>query len=400
MDFRPDPALEEFRGTVRAFLRQHLPPHLAHVPRGMASARRETTAWQRILTSHGWAAPYWPEDRRGTGWSVAQQLIFDEECGVAGAPTLDGFAHKLLGPVLNQFATPAQREEHVTPTLAGERMWCQGFSEPGSGSDLASLRTRAERDGDHYVINGQKIWTTHAHFADWIFLLARTDSHGRKQEGISFFLVDMKTRGIRVRPIHSIDGRHHLNETFFDDVRVPASNRVGEEGAGWSITKFLLNNEHASTAEYPTLKNYLRQMKKFAIELRAGDRPLIDDPQVALRLARFDIEVRAIAMMVQRTAALGSHDVAQAHAMGSMLKIRGTELQQRMSTFLVEMLGDYGATFYSGPGDTGDPREFALPFQEAAGGVAADMFFRRASSIYGGTNEVQRSIIAKLLFGF
>src|SRR5262245_14477002 len=327
MDFRPDPALEAFRSTVRDFLRQKLPADLAHVPRGMASGRREIVRWQRILTDHGWGAPYWPADRGGTGWTIEQQLVFEQECTAAGAPTLDNFGHKLLGPVLNHFATDEQRAEHVPPTLAGERLWCQGFSEPGSGSDLASLKTRAERDGDHYVIRGQKAWTSYAHRADWIFLLARTDPNAKKQAGISFFLVDMKTPGIAVRPVVSIDGRHHLNETFFDDVRVPLRNRIGEEGAGWAITKFLLNNERSTTAELPTLQQYLRRMKELAVELECGDRLLIEHPEFAWRLSRFEAELRAITVMVQRTAALEGHAGAAAHAMGSMLKIRGTELQ-------------------------------------------------------------------------
>jgi acyl-CoA dehydrogenase len=231
-------------------------------------------------------------------------------------------------------------------------------------------------------------------------MLVRTDQDAKKHAGISFILVDMKTPGITVRPIHSIDGRHHLNETFFDDVRVPVVNRVGDQGAGWSITKFLLNNDHATIAELPTLQQYLRRMKQLAVELRIGDRPLIEDPHFAIRLSRFETEVQAVAMMVQRTAALEGHDVAGAHTMGSMLKIRATELQQRMSACLVEMLGDRGATFYPGPSETSDPRECVLPYQEVAGGIATEMFFRRAASIYGGTNEVQRGIVAKLMFGF
>jgi acyl-CoA dehydrogenase len=400
MDFRPDPALESFRTTVRDFLQRNLPADLAHVPRGMSSARREIVRWQRLLTANGWGAPYWPREHGGTGWSIEQQLVFDEECSAAGAPTLDSFAHKLLGPVLHHFATPEQRAEHVTPILVGERLWCQGFSEPGSGSDLASLRTRAKRQGDDYLLKGQKTWTSYAHRADWIFLLARTNPDAKKQAGISFFLLDLKTPGITVRPIISIDGRHHLNEIFFDDVRVPERNLVGSEGMGWSITKFLLNNEHASTAELPTLQQYLRQMKRLSVELKAGDGALIEQPEFALRLSRFETEVKAIAMMVQRAAALERADGHFGHAMGSMLKLRGTDLQQRMSAFLLEMLGDYAATFYAGPGEKPDPDALPLPMQDVAGGIATDMFFRRASTIYGGTSEVQRGIVAKLLFGF
>ncbi len=397
MDFDVDPALVSFRARVQDFLRNELPRDLANLPRSISSERSETAGWQRLLTAHGWGAPYWPENRGGTGWSVEQQIIFDEECAAAGTPTLDNFAHKLLGPVLNQFATDDQRAEHVGPTLAGERFWCQGFSEPGSGSDLASLRTRAERDGDFYVVSGQKIWTSYAHRADWIFLLVRTSQSEKKQLGISFLLADMKTPGITVRPIMSIDGRHHLNEVFFDNVRVPVVNLVGREGEGWSITKYLLNNEHASAAELPMLQVFLRRMQKLGAEIQLDGRVLAEHPEFALRLSRFETEMKAVSMMVQRTAALHGQQSAVAHALGSMLKLRATDLQQRMSAFIVEMLGDYGAVFYPCPGEGAAA---SLPLEHLAAGAASEMFLRRASTIYGGTNEVQRGIIAKALFGF
>lgn len=382
MDFRPDPALETFRHDVRVFLGEKLPGELAHLSQGMFSPRPATMRWQRILHDHGWGAPSWATQHGGTGWSVERQLIFEEECVLAGAPMQDGFAQKLLGPVLNHFATAEQRQVHIPPILEGRRLWCQGFSEPGSGSDLASLRTRADRHGDHYAVNGQKIWTTNAHRADWIFLLARTDPEARKQAGISFFLIDMKTAGVTVRPIVSIDGCHHLNEVFFDDVRVPAANLVGSEGMGWTITKFLLNNEHATTADLPNLKVFLRQMNALAARRYFGGVPLIERPEFALQIVRFEAELRAVAMMVQRTAALHGDQGHFAHALGSMLKLRATDLQQRMSAFLVEMLGEEGA---------------AREGNEA--GITSEMFFRRASTIYGGTSEIQRGIVVKLMFG-
>ena len=399
MDFRPDPKLEAFRVEVRDFLANDLPPELAHVPRGMASARREMTAWQAVLNRKGWGAPSWAKKDGGTGWSVEQQVVFDDECALAGAPTQDGFAHKLLGPVLNYFGTPQQKAAHGPRILAGERLWCQGFSEPGSGSDLASLRTRAERERDVYVLNGQKTWSSYAHRSDWMFVLARTDPNAKRQAGISFFLVDLKTPGITVRPIISIDGRHHLNETFFDDVRVPAGNLLGAEGMGWNITKFLLNNEHATTADLPTLQGYLRRMLRLATTLKHGGGPLIERPEFALSISQFEAELMAVEMMVRRAAALHGDQGHFAHAFGSMLKIRGTELQQRMSSFLVEMLGDYGAVAY--PGSSEETSGLSgLPGEAFAAGVATDMFFRRASTIYGGASEIQRGIVAKLMFGF
>jgi acyl-CoA dehydrogenase len=384
MDFRPDPALEAFRDKVRAFLRENLPADLVQKTAAMVSPWEATRRWQKILTGQGWGAPSWGQAHGGTGWSVEEQLVFDEECTRAGAPSLEGFAQKLLGPVLNHFATPEQWQAHVPPILNGERHWCQGFSEPGSGSDLASLRTRAELRGDRYVVNGQKIWTSYAHRADWIFLLARTNPEAKKQAGISFLLIDMKTPGITVRPIISIDGEHHLNEVFFDEVEVPVGNRVGEEGMGWGITKFLLNNEHASTADLPILKAYLAQMKVLAKSLSVGDATLVVHPDFMVRIARFETEVRAIELMVQRSAALHGDQGHFAHALGSMLKLRATDLQQRMTLFLVEMLGDDGA----------------LAAPETGQGLAREMFFRRAATIYGGSNEVQRGIVAKLMFGF
>ncbi len=396
MDFLPDENADAFRSEVRAFLHDELPPELAARMDGIRSSRSDLVQWQRILHAHGWGAPYWPKEYGGPGWSPQQRLIFDEECAAAGAPTQDGFAQKLVGPVLNHFASAEQKAEHLPPMFNAERLWCQGFSEPGSGSDLASLRTLAVRDGDHYVVNGQKIWTSYAHEADWIFLLVRTDRAVKKQAGISFLLVDMKTPGITVRPIASIDNRRHLNETFFDNVRVPVGNLVGAAGEGWKITKFLLNNEHASAAGLPTLLRLQRQLRSLASGTRGGA-SLAERHEFLLRLARYDAEVRAIAMTVQRVAAMeGDHGPA-AHAMGSILKFRGTELQQKMTEFLVESLGDYGAVACA------SSREIPgtdAPHWMPAGThhIANEMFFRRASTIYGGTSEIQRGIVAKTAF--
>ena len=399
MDFHQDENLSAFRQEVRQFLREHLPAELAGRKSGSRSQRPQLVRWQGILNAHGWGAPSWAKEHGGTGWTVQQRLAFDEECAAAGAPTQDGFAQKLVGPVLNHFATPEQKAEHLPPIFNGERLWCQGFSEPGSGSDLASLRTRAVRDGEHYVVNGQKIWTSYAHQADWIFLLVRTDPDAKKQLGISFLLVDMKTPGITVRPIVSIDGRHHLNETFFDNVRVPVENRIGGEGEGWKLTKFLLNNEHASTADLPTLLRLQRLLRETGGARRIGSGRLIDRPEFALKLARMEAEVGAIAMMVRRVTAMETDHSPAAHAMGSILKIRGTELQQRMSEFLVESLGEAAAVASMAPGEGHRDPEAGRREAEIQG-IAAEMFFRRATTIYGGTSEIQRGIVAKALFGF
>ncbi|GJG94356.1 acyl-CoA dehydrogenase family protein [Cupriavidus pauculus] len=396
MDFQADPGLASFRQEVRQFLRDKVPADLKGLPRCTRSPREQILRWQKLLRAHGWGAPYWPVEHAGTGWSVEQMLVFDDECTAAGTPTQDGFVQKMLGPVLNAFATPAQKAEHLRAALDGERLWCQGFSEPGAGSDLASLKTRAVRDGDHYVVNGQKIWTSYAHHADWIFLLVRTDTTGKKQAGISFLLVDMKTPGITVRPIRSIDDAHHLNETFFDNVRVPVENLVGEEGAGWNITKFLLNNEHATTADLPDLNRYMRELRHCAATLDVGDGKLIDQPAFALKLTRLDAELQAIGMMVQRVARLEMTHNPASHVLGSMLKLRATDLQQRITEAQVEALGDYGAVAYAHWHEPAPAQPY--PLQDLARGVANDMFVRRAATIYGGTSEVQRGIIAKMMF--
>ncbi|WP_229459479.1 acyl-CoA dehydrogenase family protein [Massilia cavernae] len=253
-------------------------------------------------------------------------------------------------------------------------------------------------DGDHYVVNGQKIWTSYAHESDWIFLLVRTNPDVKKQTGISFLLVDMKTPGITVRPIRSIDDACHLNEVFFDNVRVPLKNLVGAEGQGWNITKFLLNNEHATTADLPVQKRYMQQLRQLATAQRVGGERLIDRAEFALKLARLDAELQALGMFVQRVAKMEQEHHPASHVLGSMLKIRGTELQQKISEAMVEALGDYGAVAYPDPHEELDPAQPLLPLQEVARGMANNMFFHRASTIYGGTSEVQRSIIAKMLF--
>jgi len=399
MHFEVDPKLDAFRKEVRDFLQANLPSDLIGIPRVGRSPPYAQSRWQKILHAHGWGAPYWSKEHGGNGWTVQQQLIFDEECVAAGAPTQDVFAHKLLGPVLNEFGNEEQKKEHIGPILRGERQWCQGFSEPGAGSDLASLRTKAERVGSHYIVNGQKIWTSTAHHADWIFLLVRTEQAVKKQAGISFLLVDMKTAGVTVRPIVSIDDCHHLNEVFFDNVKVPVENLIGTEGDGWKITKFLLNNEHASTAHLPTIKLYVNKLIALAKKLHAPNGLLCNQTDFMLSMVRIQAEVQAIEFMVQRVALLEQAHDPQAHVLGSMLKIKATELQQRITELLFDALGDYGPVRYPSP-DQGLHPDINLPMQGLARGLVNEMFFRRASTIYGGTNEIQRGIIARLLFHF
>ncbi len=399
MDFRPDDGLSVFRDEVRQFLCTRLPDKLKGSVSGVRGPKVDLQHWQRLLHEQGWGGPSWALEHGGTGWNPQQLYVFDEECAAAGAPPQDIFGQRLLGPVLNEFGTAEQKSQHLPGILSGERLWCQGFSEPDAGSDLASMRTQAVLDGDAYVINGQKIWTSYAHEADWIFLLVRTNPDVKKQAGISFLLVDMKTPGITVKPIWTIDGQHHLNETFFDNVRVPVGNRVGEDGGGWGITKFLLNNEHAATAELPALLRFMRQLKQLGQRQTVNGTPLKERPEFALRLVQMDSELTALSMMVRRVVALEMDHSPQAHVLGSLLKVRATDLQQRMGDFLVETLGDDGAvSFIHEPAD--QDADAPAPYEAMRRNVASEMFFRRATTIYGGTSEVQRGIVAKLLFQF
>jgi acyl-CoA dehydrogenase len=307
----------------------------------------------------------------------------------------------LVGPIIYTFGSEAQKKRHLPGIVDGSVYWIQGFSEPGSGSDLASLRTTAVRDGDHYVVNGQKIWTSHGKDGDWNFLLARTDPAAKKQAGISFLLLDVKTPGVTVRPIQSLEGSHHLAEVFYDNVRVPVENLVGEENQGWSYTKFLLFNERAFYgAEAPSLKRYIQKIKTYAAIERDGDRPLIENPTFAARLAEYELEVMAIDMSTTRVIRQGLDERNGGAAVGSMLKVRGTELSQKLTDMLVEAVGDYGAVYY--PDENEDPAFRNAPTigPDYGPGLMAVLIYRRAASIYGGTNEIQRNIIAKTRFGF
>ncbi|WP_200957918.1 acyl-CoA dehydrogenase family protein [Sphingomonas sp. Root710] len=390
--------LSAFRDEVRQFLHEHVPADLACRPRMMMSLREDVVRWQRILAERGWGAPAWPREHGGAGWTTQQCIIFEEECVAAGTPTQDIVGQKLLGPVVNSFGNAEQKAEHIPLILNGDRLWCQGFSEPQAGSDLAAIRTRAERHGDNYVVNGVKSLISHAQQADWIFLLVRTGEAVTGRAGISILLADLRSPGISVRPIRSIAGFHHLNEITFDNVVVPSGNRIGAENEGWSITKFFLDGSHAASADLPALRAYLWQLKELGGSERVGGKLLIEQHEFASRLARFEAELEAVAMMVTRVAAM---DQAQdrspaARALGSMLKLRGTELQQRLTDFLVEALGDYGAI--RGTIDQSNEDPFA-PLPHFARNIASEMFFRRGATIYGGSSEIQRCIIAKTMFG-
>ncbi|WP_029050138.1 acyl-CoA dehydrogenase family protein [Cupriavidus sp. amp6] len=386
MDLRLSPAEEAFRAEVRAFIAERLPADMrARLRAGHPPRKEDTVKWQRILNERGWAAPHWPKKYGGAELGQMERLILMDELYRAPAPLPQVFNVTMLGPVLMRYGTPEQCQ-HFLPKLANLDLWfCQGFSEPGSGSDLASLRTAAKRDGDHYVVSGQKIWTTTAHWADWIFALVRTNPEARKQEGISFLLIDLKSPGITVRPILSIDGDHHLNEVFFDDVRVPVTNLVGEENKGWDCAKFLLGNERTGIANVGLCRERLDYAREVASRTVQGSGKLIDDVKLRTEFASLDAEIRALEVTNWRFLLTPSAQ-AELPAFASILKLKGVELQQEINALLARIAGPNGLE-KRGKDDT------------VHGPLTPRYFYSRAASIYGGTSEVQKDILAKTIVG-
>ena len=399
MHFEPDPADEIFRQEVRQFIRAHLPEDIARrARRGYHPERPDLERWTRILNQRGWAAPHWPTEYGGTGWSPLRRHIFQEELRAAHAPVIGQAAFELVGPVLYTFGNEQQKALYLPRILNADDFWCQGFSEPGAGSDLAALRTRAVRDGDHYLVNGHKLWTSEGHYADMMFALVRTNTEVKPQAGISFLLIDMRDPGISVRPILTLDEGHSVNEVFIDNVRVPVANLVGEEGKGWGYAKFLLGNERTMSAEVPHTKQDLALLKNIASrELRNG-RPLLEDSLFRAKVAQLEIDLLALEFSVLRVLNLPENDPGLL-PVASVLKMRGAELRQRVSELSVEALGDYGAAFYPDPEGHAQLAELVPPGPDYASGVVSKFLFRRATTIYGGANEVQRNIIAKSILG-
>lgn len=394
-----DSADEAFREEVRAFIRENLPDDLARRARYDYHPRREDQArWARILADKGWSVPHWPERHGGPGWTGLQRYIFEEEMRRAYAPTIDRVGTELVAPVIYTFGSEAQQQRWLPAIRTGETVWAQGFSEPGAGSDLSSLRTRAVRDGDHYIVNGQKTWTTEGHQADMIFTLVRTDPETKPQRGISALLIDLNSPGIVRRPIWTLDEGLTVNEVFFDDVRVPAENLVGEEGAGWSYAKFLLTNERTNSAEVPHTKRDIMQLRAIAaIEMKNG-RPLIEDPVFRAKLARIEIDTLALEYAVLRVLTDEAHG-GGGGAVASVVKVRGSELRQRVADLALEALGDRGLAVCLNP--EAEHRMFddglKSPCPDHGIGISAKAMFRRATTIYGGANEIQRTLIAKTI---
>ncbi|AJK47236.1 acyl-CoA dehydrogenase family protein [Burkholderia plantarii] len=397
MDLDYSPADDAFRADIRAWLEANLPRSLRDkVLNHKRLDRDDYLGWHRTLATRGWSAPGWPVEYGGPGWDATRRYIWDEECARAGTPPPLTFGVSMVGPVLIKYGNEAQRRHWLPRILDGTDWWCQGYSEPGSGSDLASLRTRAERRGDHYVVNGQKTWTTLGQHADMMFCLVRTDPAAKKQEGISFLLIDMTSPGVTVRPIITLDEEHEVNEVFFEDVKVPAENLVGEEHRGWTYAKYLLGHERTSIARVGNSKRELRFLKRLAAGQRRHGRPLLEDPVFAARVASLEIDLMALEVTALRV--IGQEGRGRGPGPeASMLKIKGSEIQQALSELMVEAIGPLAAPF--DPVFLDGEREHASAGSDDAAPLAAQYFNFRKMSIYGGSNEIQKNIIAQMILG-
>ena len=395
MDLRFSAEELAFRDEVATFIHANLPVDIRRrMDRQAHLEGDDIRTWHRILHARGWAVTNWPVAWGGTDWSPVKRYLFREQLQAAPAPEPLTYNVNMIGPVLIAFGTPAQQQRFVARAAALDDWWAQGFSEPGAGSDLASLRTAARRDGDTYVVSGQKIWTSQVQFADWIFCLVRTDPAApRKQQGISFLLIDAKSAGITIRPIRSIDNAHYVNEVFFDDVRVPAENLVGAENQGWTLAKFLLGNERAGIARIGLTRGRIERARRTAIATQDGDARVIDDPRFREKLALLEVELKALELTQLRILA-GAQDGEKPDPITSVLKLRGTQLQQEAAQLLLEAAGP-AALARAVP----DESDNAWP-PAWAEGILPTHFFARAASIYGGSNEVQRNIVAKHILGF
>ena len=379
-----------FRDEVRDWLQANLPNDLRKkVIDYQELSRDDLLGWHRILAKKGWIAPEWPVEWGGKDWTVVQRYIFEEECAFAGCPPLIPFGLKMCGPVLHRFGTPEQQQRFLPGIYNGDVFWCQGYSEPESGSDLASLKTSAVRQGDYYIVNGQKIWTTWGHHADWIFCLVRTDQGAKKQEGISFLLFDMRTPGITVRPLILMDGAHEVNEVFFDDVKVPAENLVHRENDGWTVAKYLLGHERMGTGGIGGSKRELAKLKALATKEMRNGKPLLEDPRFRDRVSRVEVELMALEITNLRFL----DQLRGGRAPGaevSLLKIKGTEIQQALTELLVEVMGPLTQPFRAIE---------AMDFDTSTAALLPRYFNYRKTTIYAGSNEIQRNIIAKATLG-
>lgn len=395
LDFSPEEVA--FRDEVRTFIEENYPEELKGAGSREDLSRDQFLAWHKVLGKKGWSTPAWPKEYGGTGWTSTQRYIWSEENARVDAMMPLPFGVSMVAPVIYTFGSAAQKERFLPKIQSGEEWWCQGYSEPGAGSDLASVKTTAVRDGDDYIINGQKTWTTLAQHADWGFFLCRTDPNAAKpQEGISFILVDMTTPGIEVRPIITIDGGHEVNEVWLTDVRVPVENRVGEENKGWTYAKFLLAHERSGIAGVARSKRGIERLRSIASTEVLEGAPLIEDDSFARKISQLEIDLTALEFTELRTLARESAGKGPGPE-SSILKVKGTEIQQRLTELTLEAVGSYGAPYFRGFPDDGS-NEFPIG-PDYAHHAAPNYFNFRKTSIYGGSNEIQRNIITKMILG-
>ncbi len=393
---------ESFRAEVRAFLDAELPADIrAKVRLGRRMHKDDLVRWQKILYARGWGAGMWPQRFGGADWSVVEQHIFDEEGAAAGAPPQIPFALRMVAPVLMTFANAAQQNYFLPRIICGEDWWCQGYSEPGSGSDLASLRTSAVREGAHYLVNGQKTWNTLGQYADWIFCLVRTSGDARPQQGISFLLIDMKSPGVTVRPILTIEGEHEINDIFFDNVRVPAENLVGEENKGWTYAKFLLSHERTNNAGIGNCKRALKRLKEIAFRQPGNGRPLIEDVRFRDRIAQVELELMALEITNLRVLSAVSTESRAPGPEVSLLKIKGSEIIQQLAELQMHALGHDALPYLRDALEVDWVPEPMLADHYAAYAppLTGHYFNLRKTTIYAGSTEIQKNIISKLILG-